>query len=296
MRLSMFLLVGAIGLAAAAGPLSAQETRYGAWAQADDGGEVRQLLDSLKGLIDEAERARAADPVFLKDLRDLVNRYENPWQTRLLFDDFRDGDFTRNPVWSVSAGQYVIETRGAYIGLRSSIAAAAAPAPTGGQQDLAGALLGALLQPRTTAQPGGAQFASIYTAVRISNAFALRLELSSKERAGRLDFGPYQGASGNLAYRLAYRPGARPGLQLLRLGPQGTAVIASYDQPLALEDGWPHVVDWTRDRAGAMTVAVDGRTVITASDLGLRDPFDGFLVINSGGSYAIRSIAVDGTK
>src|SRR3990172_2167540 len=97
--------------------------------------------------------------------------------------------------------------------------------------------------PRPPAQPGGPQSASIYTPVRISNAFALRLELTSKERAGRLDFGPYQGASGNLAYRLAYRPGARPGLQLLRIGPQSTAVIASYDQPLALEDGWPPVVD-----------------------------------------------------
>lgn len=291
MRLVPLLLSGGLlGLALAGGPAAAEEPRYGTWAGAQSSAEVRQFIDQLNALIDEADKAQAADPQFIEDLRALVSGFQNPWQVRLLQDDFRDGNYTANPAWTVSAGTFKVDLRGSSsIGLRSQVPL---PGTQPSGKDVATALLGALLQ-----QPGAtATYASIFTPVKITNAFAMRFELYSKEKGGRLDLGPYQGSSGNVAYRIAYFPGAQPSLQLLRIGSQGTTVVATYNAALNLEDGALHVIEWTRDRAGAMTVALDGKALITATDRGIRDPFDGFLLINSGGSFWLRSITIDGVK
>lgn len=277
--------------------------RYGTWEGAANP-DLQKLVDELNKLIDEATKAKAADPVFLQDLRDLATKYKAAAPapapapapvtlSRLLTDTFADGNFTANPVWKVSAGEYRIETSGTYTGLRSSIAAQPA---TAGSGNLAAAILGAILQPQSPGAAGGAKYASIYTALKLSNAFAVELELASKFTGGRLDFGPYQGASANYAYRVAYFPGAAEGLQLLRVTPQGSTVIGSYRKQLFLENKQRHRIKWTRDAAGAMTVSVDGMQVITATDTTMKDPFDGFLIINSGGDYAIRSVAIDGVK
>lgn len=305
-----FRALAAALLLAGAAPVLAQSTtetqpRYAPWDATQQ--NAQNMLKELKALIDEAERSRAANPVFLQDLRDLAAKYEATLAAsttpapapaasfvRLLSDNFSDGNYTANPAWKVSAGQYRVESSGTYVGLRSTIAAPAATA-SANNGNLAAAILGAILQPQGAAS-GGDKYASIYTALKISNAFAVKLELTSKFTGGRLDFGPYQGASGNYAYRVAYFPGVKPGLQLLRVSPQGATVVAAYNNSLWLEDKRRHVIDWKRDAAGAMTVAVDGKTLITATDATLKDPFDGFLMINSGGDYAISSVAIDGAK
>lgn len=288
--------LGAGGLALAQST-GTETPRYAPW---DSGQNLQSLLDELDALVDEAEKSRAANPVFLEDLRDLAAKYQAAAAApatpapivRLLFDDFTDGNYTAGPAWKVSAGEYRVETSGTYVGLRSSIAAQPATAASG---NLAAAILGAILQPQTGGA-GGAKYASIYTPVKISNAFALKMELASKFSGGRLDVGPYQGASGNYGYRLAYFPGAAQGLQLLKVTPQGSTVLGAYKGQVYLEDKKRHVIDWKRDAAGAMTVAIDGRTLISATDTGLKDPFAGLLIINGGGDYAIRSITVDGTS
>lgn len=59
-------------------PATAQSNRYAPWRGAApqqsryENQELRRLVEELQGLIDEAERARAADPRFLQDLKDLV--------------------------------------------------------------------------------------------------------------------------------------------------------------------------------------------------------------------------------
>jgi len=35
--------------------------------------------------------------------------------------------------------------------------------------------------------------------------------------------------------------------------------------------------------------------VIEATDVGSRKPFTGFLMVNSGGNYAVQSVAINGT-
>ncbi|MCZ6764691.1 MAG: hypothetical protein O7C63_07140 [Alphaproteobacteria bacterium] len=61
--------------------------------------DTQQLVDQIKALIDQAEQAGAADPVFLGDLRDAADRYYWPWREIVLFDDFGDGDFAVDPQW-----------------------------------------------------------------------------------------------------------------------------------------------------------------------------------------------------
>ena len=241
--------------------------------------ELTKLLSQLETLVDDAEQSRAADPEFLNDLNDLLAAYGNPWGTRLLFDDFSDGNYTSNPRWTVASGVYKIVNG---LGLQSKVGRKG--------DNAAAAIIGALL-----GQPGTAGGASaIYTPVKISNAFRLELNFSSGSNFGRWDLGPYQGSPTGVSYRLAYFPSASPGLQLLRVTNQGSAVIASYNSVLPLEDNRQHTLVWTRDRSGQMYIAIDGKQLIAVKDTSFKDAFDGFAMINSGGTFNVKSIAING--
>ena len=60
---------------------------------ASDQGDA--LVEEVTELIDAAERARAADPKFLEDLRQALEDYQGPKLVRLLHDDFRAGNHRR---------------------------------------------------------------------------------------------------------------------------------------------------------------------------------------------------------
>jgi len=304
----------ALALAAAgfaAGPAAAQD------AAKDSGDRLQGLIQELKGQLERGEKERLIDPWFLRDLRQTLRAYEYPWSKRRLGDDFSGRGPQPDPPWRVTAGEFLIDWR---FGLRSVIEHRA-PQPQAQPQEQAkkpegeavkqlfGQILKQAIQgeeekkpaqaPAPAAAPG---FAAVVAPVAISNAFALRLEMTSRSIEGgpprRFEFGPFQGADATAGYRLAYNPGAAagtPSLELVRLGARGTsATVEVYDKPLALEDGKAHVFEWTRDSAGAMVVRLDGAQVMGVTDRGYRDPFDGIAVVNSGGDYALRSITLDG--
>jgi hypothetical protein len=285
-----------LGLGLATGGAMAQDdtSKYQQWPGADAGSDdINQLVQDIQKLIDQAERDKAADPQFLDDLRGVLADYQNPWTTRLLYDDFRDGNYTANPAWTVSGGVFKVKKEGFNIGLKSSVI----PQGVTQQQQSTGNvvldILGAVNQP----QPTSFQYSAIYTPVKITNAFATRIEFTSVDRFGRMDFGPYLGQSGATAYRVAYLPGqTKDSLRLIRITPKGAVAIATYKGGLNLEDGRRHVLEWTRDRNGAMNVVLDGQDMIQATDRTINKPFDGFLMINSGGTYWVRSVTVDGGK
>ena len=275
--------------------------------------QLRVLLKELNELFDRGERERLIDPWYLRDLRKVLGRYENPWDKRLFSDDFSGRGPQPDPPWQVTAGEFLIDWR---YGLRSVIEA---PAPTPAEtqergagkdpiKQLFGQFLKQTLQGRQDQQPAAPPVAPTYAAaivpVRITNAFSLRLELTARLVPGvaepRFEFGPYQGANASAGYRLAYNPGARagaPSLELLRLSSRGgVSTVELTDKPLKFEDGKPHVIEWSRDRGGRMVVKVDGAQVMEVTDRSFRDPFDGIALVNSGGDYALRSITVDGTS
>jgi hypothetical protein len=268
------------------------------------GARTQELVDNLKEVIREAEQDRRSNPSITRQLRDLVRRYDWPWRVSLLFDDFRDGDFTYDPRWIVNHGEFRV-ARGA--GLRSYFD----PTPSGryrtsdrGSDSPALELLGELLlggRERAVAetQSSSKSEAEIFTRVGITKAFALKLQLNIKnyvDRNTRLEFGPFQGEERSSGYRLAYESGRSPSLSLLRVGPNRSAVIEMVDQGIVLDDGAPHTMEWRRSVDGEMVVLLDNREVIRALDRAYDDPFDGFSVINKGGEFELKQVSILGTQ
>ncbi len=277
-------------------------TRYSAWQGGAANPQLQAFAAKLKSMVDEADKAKAADPLFIQDLRDLIASASAPAAPatpaaqptlRLFYDNFQDGNFTSNPVWKVTAGVWTVDVLGNNTGLKSTIIP---PGQTSSQNIKLNDVLGALLQPQNNQTSANATYASIYTPVSISNVFKARLDLISKEKFGRLDFGPYQGPGGSTAYRVTYFPGGNPSLALQRVTSQATTTIGSYAKPLVLEGDKPHSIELLRDGAGVMTASVDGKALITVTDTTITKSFDGFLIINSGGRYAIRAVTIDGTN
>lgn len=286
-----------------------------------EGNRLQALIQELKGQLDRGERERLIDPWFLRDLRQVLRAYEWPWTTRLFSDDFSGRGPQPGPPWKVTSGEVLIDWR---FGLRSVVEPGPAPAPapapaeeqpraseTESVRQLFGQFLEQALEPKERTEPSGGAtapapgaapaFATAFAPVAITNAFAVRLEMTSRPveglTQGRFEFGPYQGENAAAGYRLAYVPGGSPGLELVGLSARGTtATIEVHDQALALEDGQAHVFEWTRDSAGRMAVKLDGASVMSVTDRRFNEPFDGFAVVNSGGDYALRSLTIDGTE
>jgi hypothetical protein len=293
MRRSTMPLVGlfaAAVLSAAPAVADTNSSRYSPWEGNQAPGQIDSLIQNLQGLIDEADRAGAADPRFIQDLRDVISRYQRGGtsggaMTRLLRDDFRDGNFTSNPAWTVSAGQWDIDRNR---GLHSIVGT------VGGNKQNLNNLLGNLLQQQ---QGGGAnaQFASIYTALRIGRSFSVQLEIASRN-AGRIDFGPYAGSSGDSGYRVAYQPGPNGGLELERFGDGDTETLGSWDGSIDTSSKRVHTVKLTRDNRGWLEVSLDGQRVIREQDQNGPQGYDGILIINSDGEHWVRSVTVDGGR
>ena len=272
-------------------------TQYQPW----QGSNMQKLLAELKAKIAQAEADQAASPDFLADLKALQSKYEAlaaatpaqqpvaqpaaiPAGTVLLTDTFADGNYASNPTWKVSAGVWNVEVGGKNYGLVSKIRP---------QKVNVNSLLGAILAPQgqtqTTTQ---SEFASIYTPVKIGNAFTMKVKLTSKDKQGALNMGVYQGASGNVLYRMVYQPGAAPGLSIQRVSAQGATTIAAYNGVINLENGQPHDLVMTRDKQGKMTLTVDGQLAATVVDTTLQGDFAGVLLINTGGAYWLREVTV----
>ena len=296
-------------LATGAGPVAAQG--------ADPA--LSSLVRELNALLDRGEQERLIDPWFLRDLRTALTQYDRPWTEILLSDDFSARGPQPDPPWQVTSGEFLIDWRH---GLRSVVeaqapAAAQQPSQRSDNKDVAQALLGALLQGALSngqqgsgstqnQQPAAAapSFAAVQAPVAISNAFLIEAELSLRalQRGGDdgFEIGPYQGANAASGYRLSYissdgAAGRAGTFQLLRVSPRGgVATLEFSSQPVSLLDGAPHTLTWSRDRDGGMVISVDGVAVITVTDRGFRDPFDGVAVVNRGGDVALRRITVSG--
>lgn len=266
-------------------------TQYQPWTGGQPNQASQQMIQELKAMVAQAEKDKAASPDFLADLKNLVTRYETaaaappatPSQAKPFVDAFADGDYTNNPAWKVSAGSWRVDRSGSNTGLVSKIR----------QQASLESLLGGILnQPGTSTQPANQDYASIYTKAVLPAAFTFATTLTSGDRYGGLHLGLYQGASAQNQYRITYQPGNQKGLLLQRVSAQGAVTLGSFNGAVNLEDGKVHTLSMTRDSAGKMTVLVDGKLAISASDTAMKGDFDGLLLSNVGGSYWIRKISV----
>ncbi len=267
-------------------------------------GQLQDLINEINIQLQRGERERLIDPWFLRDLRQTIERYEYPWSRRLFRDDFSGRGPQPDPPWQVRAGEFLIDWR---LGLRSVVERpqkAPEERPVT-QEEMARQLFGEILKKAIEDKEGQRgppepDYAAAIASLVITNAFMLRLEMTSRSLDGggddRFEFGPYQGDEASVGYRLIYMPGQAPSLVLNSISPRGTiSTIEIYSETLDLEDDQAHVIQWSRNAGGHMAISVDGNEVISVTDRRFRDRFDGFIVVNAGGDYALRCITIDGT-
>ncbi|MDQ6996625.1 MAG: hypothetical protein Q9M82_04090 [Mariprofundus sp.] len=276
---------------------------------ANGNAKTQQLVNELKILTDQAEQNRSANYRLIDQLRDLTARYDWPWGKRVLFDNFRDGDFRQNPAWYSSSNDFWV-TRS--VGLRTELNRESnqprtnQPAQSGhdrkreAREAIIGMILGGGVEQtepgyRPSRRINRPVRADISTNLGIDNAFAITIKLASIGRGnheGSFEFGPYQGQDMESGYRLVYRGGANPALKLVSYRRHLTSVIDLYDRGKLLADGNIHTLDWQRTRSGQMTVLLDGKQILSVRDRSYRDSFSGFVMTNRGGDYSIRSVSI----
>ena len=286
-----------------AGAAAAQSSRYSSdWRDPDRTAErhsaetdVQKLAKELRALVEEAERARAADPRFLRDLRKLARRYARSRPSRRLIfrDDFSDGNWTRNPVWTVWGKEMRVD---AWQGVSMRVETRRRYGDRNRSDDPAGALLGSIFDQLARSDNGQTTTrrakieAGMKTAVKVPNAFFLKLTMTStNNRVARFEFGVTQGAK-NLGYRVAYNANARPAFEVIRIGSRGKTVLRTSDAPFRMEEGGKHEIQLRRNVAGEITVRVDGKEMIRVRDRTFRGDFDGVVLIDKGGEFTVRSV------
>lgn len=270
--------------------------------QADQGLAVTgQASPVLLEHLQDSLRTAKAEP----EVSPVPKEEQWPWRRVLLHDAFRDGDYTKNPPWTVAAGRFWVESG---LGLRTAFEPPQPPAQAQREappQDLPQAIIGAILEQALRPQAGEIppedadavsglpEYAEIYVDRTVTNAFAVQLELIPRQIWGPPIFGVYQGKDRAVGYRLAYTPDLSRGLQLLRVTRSGSSVIEAVDQQFKPDRQYS--LQWTRNSDGEMTVSVDGKELFRVVDRSFADPFDGFSFINRGGDYALREIVIHGT-
>ena len=298
-------ILAALSISAA---VAQDKPRYGSWQPDQD--QLQALTNELRQLVDDAARARAADPRFLNDLRSLVDRYGNPWPELLVQEDFGDRDYTADPAWTIASGQFDMDWQG---GLFSKVTAPEAPPPQPAQpepkrkergEDIALRLLGQILNKnqgssQTPSQPAPAPAApppatpaEAYLDQPISNAFSLEAKLAMETTAGPMTLGVFQGRQRRAGYFLTYD--AVEGLQLQRRGASGATALAAGTATVA--DGTDHAIKWTRAQNGEMVVTVDGSETLRVTDSAFGDSWSGVTIVNGGGAMTLRALSVYGTR
>ncbi|WFM72785.1 peptidoglycan-binding protein [Halomonas sp. CKK8] len=217
-----------------------------------------------------------------------------------LQDDFSDGDYRRDPPWTVLSGDFEVDENGlrSIVETRRSTARESRQLSAESPEEIGLAMLSLILeQTGNTGQEGvtvPVEPAHIFVNAPVDNAFRMELEVASRQRPGSLELGVFQGnRPSGTGYRLVYTPGSRPGLSLVRLVSGGAEVVARHAGSLDLEDGRFHRIVWTRDEDGQMQVRVDDQRLLRVQDNGLRDPFQGFVLANQGGDYTLRRIRLE---
>jgi hypothetical protein len=284
--------------------LSAQSSRHDRWRQ--DDGELERVLNQLREMIEEAERTRAADPRFLEDLRSLLRRRSDSRSSRyrlLLEETFADGNYTRNPAWTVASGRFEVSRQG---GLLSDVSTYSygsrdrSDRPLTNEEIVAHLLATVLNQRLRRGTSGGNERygrgpAEIYLPLRVPNAFRIRMNFGAAGENGAFEFRVYQGERRQSGFALAYSE--RTGLTLLKRTRSGGEIAIKSARPAQdLFAGVEHRIDWVRKRNGEMIVRIDKKEVLRAVDTSFRDPFDGFRMLNGGGRQVLFALSISGAR
>ncbi len=289
---------------------------FGSQAQASSKAGSKQLLEELRQLARESREKRAADRWLQRALDDLVSRYDRPWQRTILFDDFSDGDYTRNPKWESLEGRFEVVRGQGLIALgtdrqdRYPEDRTQAPAESGQQPDLAGALVGALLNqafgPKQNSPQQQTQRQDDHTRrdisnrlrlkANVTNAFALTATLRTSEQpASQFEFALLQSQKARYGYRLRIDTGSRGGIELERIRNGLGSIVERRPLDLPLGDGRLHDLAWRQAPDGTVTVLIDDKQVFSVRDRAFRDGYPWLEFRHHGGELTLRALRIEGT-
>ncbi len=280
------------------------------------------LLEELRTLTQKSREQRAADRWLQRALDDLVARYDRPWTRTLLFDDFRDGDYTRKPAWKRLEGRFEVQRgRGLVAWDPGPDTVTEAPrhsdngdtSSSSDPADLGVALVGALLEqalgpasrdtrerqreddatePRR--EPKGPNRLRIKAGT--TNAFSLATTLrASSTPVTHLEIALLQDTRGRYGYRLIVETGKRGFIELQRLRRGRAAVVENQALAGRLGDGRLHDLVWQQRPDGTVSLMLDETLLFRVRDHAFRDGYPWLELRHDSGDIEIRSIRVEGT-
>ena len=277
---------------------------------ADDA--TARLLEELRQLAQQSREQRAADRWLQRALDDLVARYDRPWQRAILFEDFGDGDYTRNPSWKVLGGHFqVVRGQGlsSVVGAYVTAPGTQAPEQASPEDELSSLIVGALLDralgpsgspadrpasaPRSYAD---SQPNRIRLRADVSNAFAMTLTLRTGGSSGaRFDVALAQSEQEKYGYRLILDTGPRGFVELQRIRGGRGAVVESRPLQAAINDGRLHDISWQQAPDGMVRVLLDEQALFEVRDRAFRDDYPWLTLNHQAGELTLRSLRIDGT-
>jgi len=269
------------------------------------------LLDELRTITQKSREQQAADRWLQRSLDDLIAKYDWPWQRKLMYEDFSDGDYTRNPAWKITQGDFKVVNNQ---GLSSSIKRNEPkrndePAPSKSPEDsLSSLVLGALLDKALNNKKSDKKISSApsstdtYTGpnkirlkANITNAFAITLAVrTNQDDPSQFDIALLQSEKGLYGYRLRIDTNTSGFIELERIRNGRGAIVDSQKLPININDNRLHDLAWRQDQDGAVTVLLDDKPVIDVRDRAFRDNYPWLQIEHQAGELIIRSIRIDG--
>ncbi len=269
--------------------------------------ELKAIISELENKISDENERLLAHSKFLDELRALVSKYKSRLKELFFYDDFKDGNYTKNPEWIVKSGNFFINEAGQ---LSNSVTARAVEpaAESEKNKSLEKEAIGLVLEgifgnknkkeaeperksesPSQTIQP-----AIIYSKTTISPDFEIDIEFVSKSEMGEMEIVLL--GSGNLTprYRLNYKKNGsrdRP-MEIIRENNGRKFIIEAATKYPHIDDGKLHKIKWVRYKNGAMNVLIDNDIVLETHEVYFKNEFTGIEIENRGGTYQFASIEI----
>ncbi len=297
MQISFLLTVPVIIFLTVTAPIVASEP--------SNNKELKAIISELENKISDENERLLAHTKFLDELRALVGKYKSRLKELFLYDNFKDGNYTKNPVWIVKSGNFFINEAGQLS--NSVIARVVEPGAESEkdkslEQEAIGLVLEGIFGSKKEAEPERKsespsqtiQPAIIYSKTGISPDFEIDIEFISKSEMGEMEIVLL--GSGNLTphYRLNYKKNGsrnRP-MEIIREDMGRKFIIGAATKYPHIDDGNLHKIKWVRYKNGAMNVLIDNDIVLETHEVYFKNEFTGIEIENKGGTYQWASIEI----